>query len=67
MNKASKITLLAVSALLILGGIAAAVFAIATESKKELEDSVAKKLKDIKTDYKLQLRSLTNKFDAMLK
>lgn len=40
---------------------------LATESKKELEDSVAKKLKNIKTDYKLQLRSLTNKFDAMLK
>ena len=35
MNKASKITLLVVSALLILGGITAAIFAIATESKKD--------------------------------
>lgn len=39
MNKASKITLLAVSALLILGGIAAAVFAIATESKRDTAPS----------------------------
>lgn len=34
MNKASKITLLTVSALLIIGGIAAAIFAIATEADK---------------------------------
>ncbi len=43
MNKASKITLLIVSALLIIGGIGAAVFAIATESDKN-------KNKDKETD-----------------
>ena len=34
MNKATKIILLAVSALLIIGGVGAAIYAIATESKK---------------------------------
>ena len=34
MNKASKITLLAASAVLIVGGIGAAIYAIATESDK---------------------------------
>lgn len=38
MNKASKIILLTISALLIIGGIAAAVFAIATESDKGKEE-----------------------------